>query len=136
MLLACNGWRLPSEAEWEYVAREGRAAPFLRDVAASFREGREERTETTWGIADLGSREWVGDRWHDGYEGAPSDSTAWTTGEGAWMSRGSFPAYGFKGMQCTIELAQGLSAYRNPGMVARNSLRLTVGPDEAGVWRR
>ena len=43
--------------------------------------------------------EWVEDRWHDNYEGAPSDGSAWTGGDdgslrvmrgGAWFS---YPRY-------------------------------------------
>lgn len=34
--------------------------------------------------------EWVRDKWHAGYDGAPADGSAWESGDGA--DRGSFAA--------------------------------------------
>jgi len=74
--------RLLSEAEWEWIAREGGRRSWIVDVAG--RTGMQlddfnDPAENGWGIRRLKSDhgELVADGWHPSYAGAPSDSRAW-----------------------------------------------------------
>jgi formylglycine-generating enzyme required for sulfatase activity len=117
-----KSYRLLSEAEREYVTRAGTVTPFwwgtsiLADQAnydGSHTYGDsvkgEHRKETlpvdsfkpnAWGLYQVHGNvyDWVEDCFHDSYQGAPSDGTAWTTGECIYRvlrggSGGSEPQY-------------------------------------------
>ena len=119
-----NNYRLPSESEWEYAARSGSITKyhFGDDVTQLCRyanhadKGTEfdHRNKTcsdsardttanvglyqpnAFGLYDMHGNvwEWVQDCWNEGYQGVPTDSTAWTEGTcdrrvsrgGAWNS--------------------------------------------------
>lgn len=89
--------RLPSEAEWEYVARAGSTTrySFGDDASELTRYGWfagnaagndppvGAKAPNPWGLYDIHGylSEWCSDDWHDNYQGAPTDGQPWTSSE-------------------------------------------------------
>ena len=94
-------YTLPSEAQWEYACRAGSITPFhfgptITPALANYNGNTtyangpqgENRKQTTpvrlfsandWGLHDMHGNmwEWCLDHWHDSYERAPADGSAW-----------------------------------------------------------
>jgi len=115
--LTGRNYRLPSEAEWEYACRAGTTTPFyfgetitpdLVNYNGNYPYGSAPkgtyRVKTTavgnfppntFGLYDMHGNvmEWCQDVWHDNYNGAPTDGSAWESGgdsEGRLLRAGSW----------------------------------------------
>ena len=93
-----KGYRLPSEAEWEYAARAGTNSSFWWGQAPANGNANCEdcagspprQTLPTgsfrpngFGLFDVAGNaaEWVEDCWNESYRGAPTNGSAWTAGQ-------------------------------------------------------
>ncbi len=98
-----GNYRLPTEAEWEYTARAGSTTEYSwgNDIVRSSRANCIAHVcddwgyhpapagsfpANPWGLHDMHGNvgEWVQDCKDYGYEGAPTDGGAWTSGDCNW----------------------------------------------------
>ncbi|MBO0723452.1 MAG: formylglycine-generating enzyme family protein, partial [Blastocatellia bacterium] len=121
-------YRLPSEAEWEYAERAGTTTPFAfgpmitpaivnyyNDESLHGSASKDPKkadvgslgTANAFGLYDMPGNvwEWCLDVWHENYEGAPTDGSAWLSGGdstlhvirgGSWLDLGRYCRSAFR----------------------------------------
>jgi formylglycine-generating enzyme required for sulfatase activity len=136
-----KSYRLLSEAEYEYAARARTATPFWWGSSITPEQANYDgnyvyagggskgayRAKTVpvksfkpnpWGLYQVHGNawSWVEDCWHDNYDGAPSDGSAWTSGD------------------CTYRVLRGGSWNINP-QILRAAYRYSINPQGRGTDR-
>jgi len=96
-----KGYRLPSEAEWEYACRAGTTTPFhfgktITPKIANYGNNHQETTPVdsfpanAFGLYDIHGNvwEWCADNWHSSYQDALNDGSIWLSSDESRVLRG------------------------------------------------
>jgi len=107
-------YRLPTEAQWEYACRAGSVGKYsfgddvnqlgnygwYWDNSGKMTHPVGEKQANKFGLYDMHGNvwEWLEDKWHDSYNGAPSDGSVWVSGDsnshllrgGSWFDDDNF----------------------------------------------
>ena len=124
--LTGKAYRLPTEAEWEYTCRAGEDFKYcggndLNAVAWHYENSGQKthrvgsKQANAFGLYDMSGNvsEWVQDCYHDTYQGAPVDGSAWVDGK------------------CSRQVLRG-GSWRNIGRFLRSAYRNWLEPDNWG----
>lgn len=129
-LAARAGLRLPSDAELEWLARQGKQAPFVLDCVFEAPQDDERRVLVTdepirprFGIADFFETQWAADDWVATHDGRPSTATPRRHGDSQGVRR--FEEFYFEAVGRESVISQ-LSARREPGRGWRARVRLAL----------
>ncbi len=136
---------LPSEAQWEYACRAGTTTPFaygptltteLANYVGLHTYALEPTGEYRHATVEVGSLppnafglcemhgnvwEWCEDRWHESYDGAPADGSAWTARAAG------------KSKEKDSRVLRG-GCWHDPPDVCRSAARVRLGPEEPEDW--
>ncbi|NEZ65135.1 TIR domain-containing protein [Leptolyngbyaceae cyanobacterium CCMR0082] len=126
-------YRLPSEAEWEYACRAGTEEPFYfgetitKDLANCARNeigttNVSQYPPNAFGLYSMHGNvlEWCQDTWHDNYDAAPTDGSAWLGSyQDERVSRGG--SYGHSPCYC-----RSASRHRHKAIFLNNNIGFRV----------
>ena len=130
-------YRLPSEAEWEYAARAGTTTSRWWGQALGRGNANCNGCGSPWdnrqiapggsfpanafGLSDMlgNAWQWVEDCWNETYQGAPSDGSAWRSGDcakrvlrgGSWSSLPEFVRSAARGRDDAVNRAHDYAGY-------------------------
>jgi formylglycine-generating enzyme required for sulfatase activity len=153
-----KNYTLPSEAQWEYACRAGTTTPFHFGPTISTEEANYDgnyiygqgskgiyRQQTTavasfpandWGLHDMHGNvwEWCFDEWHDSYEGAPTDGSAWMEDDSLGESPGACCAAG-RGSAFPSSAARLTAAAAARATATTSSVSASVASDASRLLR-